>query len=199
MTYGFDKIPLTTRQMVDRAPPEQSVAVLLRHAEREAIPAGSPGNEVPLTAAGMAAARALGRLMGSRLRTLHSSPVLRCMQTAEAMRAGAAADLAIVPDKHLGDPGVYVLDPHLAWVNWQRLGHDGVMRHLSSSVKALPGMARPDHAASTLAAHLRSIASEPGLHVFVTHDLLLKATASQLSALPTEDDKWPRYLEAAVF
>jgi broad specificity phosphatase PhoE len=174
--------------------------MLMRHSVRPPLPQGDVGYALPITDVGVRLAVELGRLLGPRLRTLHASPLLRCVQTAEALREGAARDLVVYPDRMLGDPGVFVLDGHAAWENWMALGHAGVMAHLVREDHALPGMAVPDHAARSLVRHMLAVGAEqPGLHVFVTHDSLVTATAARLLGEPFGPDAWPWYLEAAFF
>ena len=103
-------------------------------------------------------------------------------------------------DRLLGDPGVYVLDGRRAWSNWERFGREGVMRHLVAEAEALPGMARPDEAARFLVHHMLAVAGgEPGVHVFVTHDSLVTATAARIFGQPLGRDDWPWYLEGVFF
>lgn len=74
-------------------------------------------------------------------------------------------------------------------------GHDGVMRHLVTESAPLPGMACPPEAAHTLVTHMFSVTGNvPGFHVFVTHDLLVTATASWSLGVPLGKDSWPWYL-----
>lgn len=185
---------------LERAPTDRPVALLLRHSTRGPIPAGEAGGEVPLTEMGWDNARRLGRDLGARLRSLHSSPVRRCIQTANALREGANVDLNITVSRLLGDPGVYVLDGDLAWNNWERLGHEEVMRHFVSEDDALPGMARPNEAAWLLLRHMLSVAGDSnGLHVFVTHDSVVMATVSRLQGTQHGPSDWPHFLEGAFF
>ena len=139
--------PASVLHWLGLCPVEQPVALLLRHAARAPLPPDGVGYTLPITEAGAELGRELGRLLGRRLRSLRSSPLVRCLQTAEVLRGGAGADLPIVSDRLLGDPGIYVIDEQLAWTQWQTLGHEGVMHHLVSSSHALPGMSRPDEAA----------------------------------------------------
>lgn len=179
-------------------PKEVPAVLLLRHSVRNALPPGEAGNAEPITDEGKVLAVRLGETLRPRLRRLHTSPVLRCVQTAECMKEGAATNHSIVLDRLLGDPGAYVVDGHVAWSNWKRLGHGGVMRHLVNSSEALPGMARPDEAARRLANHTLDIAGdEPGLHVFVTHDFLVLATVARLWGKAMGTAEWPWFLEGA--
>lgn len=181
-------------------PLDRPVALLLRHSVRDDLPPGDAGNAVPINEAGVKLAQLLGHALRGRLRTLHASPLPRCIQTAEMLCAGAGVELPIVPDLLLGDPGVFVLDGRTAWKNWVALGHEGVMQHLVSAKSALPGMANPDAAARYLVNHmLASTAQTPGLHVFVTHDSLVTATAARLLGRALGPESWPWYLEGAFF
>jgi broad specificity phosphatase PhoE len=194
------QIPPSVLRLLARAPTDRAVVVLLRHSIRDPLPPGDVGYVLPITEAGHQVALDLGSLLRGRLRTLHTSPLLRCVQTAQALAEGAGADLPVVPSRLLGDPGVFVLDGRRAWANWEQLGHEGVMRHLVTETAALPGMARPDEAARFLVrSMLAEAASRPGVHVFVTHDALVTATAARLLGRPLGRDDWPWYLEGAFF
>lgn len=194
------QIPPSILKHLEMVPRDRPVAVLLRHSVRNRIPAGEVGNEVPITDDGERLATKLGEMIGSRLRSLRTSPVLRCVQTAKCLNDGAGTNYVIRHDELLGEPGVYVIDNEIAWSNWERLGHDGVMEHLATSSEVLPGMALPDVAARRLVQHmLEAMGEEPGLHVFVTHDLLIVATVSRLLARALPKAEWPWFLEGAFF
>ncbi|NVJ05010.1 histidine phosphatase family protein [Myxococcus sp. AM001] len=193
-------IPPSVLTHLARAAGDRAVVVLLRHSVRDELPSGEAGYTLPITDAGRGLAHELGALLQGRLRTLHTSPLPRCVQTAEALRDGARTDLPIIADRLLGDPGAFVIDGRRAVENWERVGHDGVMRHLVTEDDALPGMARPDEAARFLVHHMLAVAgATPGIHVFVTHDLLITAAAARLLGQPLSPKDWPWYLEGAFF
>ena len=194
------RIPPSVTRWLAEMPPDAPVAVLLRHSVRDHLPPGDAGYAIPITPAGAALGRELGALVGSRLRTLHTSPLPRCVQTAEAIRAGAMVDIPVAGDHLLGDPGAYVIDDARAATIWKEQGHEGVMAHLASQDRPLPGMADPAPAARFLVRHMLSIAgNRPGLHLFVTHDSVVTATAARLLGKPLGKDAWPWYLEGAFF
>lgn len=194
------QVPPSVLRHLERIPIDRPVALLLRHSVRDELPPGEAGRILPITETGRRLAVQLGERLRGRLRTLHTSPLLRCVQTAEALRKGAGVEATIVRDHLLGDPGAYVLDGRRAWSNWESRGHEGVMAHLVSSSDALPGMARPDEAARFLVHHMLAVAGRaPGVHVFVTHDALVTATAARLLARPLGTSDWPWYLEGAFF
>jgi len=193
-------IPPSLIRNLESVPTDRPVVLLLRHSVRGPLPLGDAGNNVPITEAGWNIARELGQMLGARLKTLHSSPVPRCVQTAQALKDGAAVHIVIRTNRLLGDPGVYVLDGESAWTNWVTLGHEEVMRHLVSESDALPGMAKPDESARFLVHHMLSMAGEtPGLHVFVTHDSLITATVARLQGARHGPSDWPWFLEGALF
>ncbi len=193
-------LPSHTMRWLAEIPTDTPVAMLMRHSARPPIPKGEVGMDLPITEQGRLLALQFGAALGTRLRRLHTSPVLRCVQTADALAEGAGSKTAPVHDTMLGEPGAFVLDGHAAWDNWLRLGHEGVMAHLVSADTALPGMAEPEKAARQLTRHMLEVAGhEPGLHVFVTHDLLVTATASRALGVPLGREDWPPYLEAGFF
>lgn len=193
-------LPPHTMRWLAELPTDTPVAVLMRHSARPPIPKGEVGMDLPITAEGRTMALELGAALGTRLRRLHTSPVLRCVQTADALAEGAGSRATPVHDTMLGEPGAFVLDGRAAWDNWIRLGHEGVMTHLVSAHTALPGMAEPREAAHRLTRHMLEAAGvEPGIHVFVTHDLLVTATAARALGVSLGREDWPPYLEAAFF
>lgn len=184
-------------RLVDGAVPSRPLILLMRHAERGPLPVGTAGSDVPLRPEGIRAATALGDAFGARLASLHTSPVLRCMQTATAMALGSRKPLEPRPDNLLGAPGAFVSDSELAWENWQHLGHAAVMGAAIEG-RQLPGMADPRKASRQLLSHMvNTVGHVPGIHVFVTHDsLLAPAVAHTVHVDMREQSTWPRFLEA---
>lgn len=169
--------------------------LLLRHADRGPMPDGEPGNEVPLLPTGVERALAFGQRLGSDLISVHTSPVLRCVQTAEALVQGAGVTLPIIPDQHLGDPGVYVIDGEIAWEAWQAMGHERVVATIMEGAQ-LPGLADPILATRELLRWMRDMSGgRVGVHVFVTHDLLVTAAAAHCLGQLLAIDQWPDFLE----
>jgi len=193
-------IPHSMPRILDRIPDDQPVALLLRHSVRGHLPPGEAGYTLPLTTVGIRLAEQFGEMLGPRLRSLYASPLLRCMQTAEALQRGASANSQVQADRLLGDPGALVTDGKQAGALWRDRGHETVMAHLVAGIGVLPGLADPPHAASNLVQHMLDATSgEPGVHVFATHDSLVTATASRWLGIPLGPEDWPFYLEGAFF
>ena len=194
------RIPPSVLRPLTELPQDRPIVLLLRHSVRYDLPSDAPGNEVTLTETGRALANNLGAIIGSRLRSLHASPVPRCIETADEIRNGSGVNGTVTQNHLLGDPGVFVLDGPTAWKNWQELGHEGVMAKLESGTEILPGMADPDAAARFLIhSVLAQAGNEAGLHIFVSHDSVIAATASRLLGHPNGSADWPWYLEGAFF
>jgi len=146
---------------------------LMRHAEREAIPDGEVGMDVGLTPAGRAGAVDLGASLGGRLRRVVSSPVPRCVATAEHLVSGASVVLEVETSTVLGAPGAFVQDGEVAWAAWQELGNEGVIRHLASDEALRAGFRRRQEALGLLAGLVDDAMPEDGVAVLVTHDAVL--------------------------
>ncbi|NLF53886.1 MAG: histidine phosphatase family protein [Thauera phenolivorans] len=193
-------IPDATLRWLAAVPAGRPVALLLRHSVRDALAPRELGYERPLNAHGERLAQALGVRLKGRLRSLHTSPLQRCVHTAEVLRESAGAAIAIVEDRFLGDPGAYVLDRELAGHNWKTMGSEGIMARMAARDEGLPGTRPPDEGAAILLRHMLDVAGETaGLHVFVTHDILLAITAARLLGAPQGEPRWPRFLEGAFF
>lgn len=183
---------------LDSLTTQKSVAVLIRHADRENLSKEDVGYAMPITEQGKQRAYEFGKKLGRRLSSLHTSPLARCIQTAEAIKLGALVDAPLVFDTMLGDPGVYVLDGQVAWPTWQKMGGEEVVEHLVTGDVLLPGMAEPNAAAEHLFSHMKSIATATiGVHVFVTHDAIIATTAAKIFNSSSKH-LWPCFLEGAT-
>ena len=72
-----------TLRLIQFVPADSPVALLIRHSARDEIPDGGTGMELPLNDLGIRLCQELGRELVGRVRSARSSPVLRCVQTAE--------------------------------------------------------------------------------------------------------------------
>ena len=171
-------IPGTLLDNLAMLPEERPTALLLRHSVRDPIPDGQTGHELPLTETGVELAQQLGEKVRHRLTSLHTSPVPRCVETAECLRRGAGVDCDIRPDQMLGDPGVFVEDDQLAWKTFQNYSYWELVAALVEG-EDRPGMHHGPSAVQRLLTHMFDQAeAAPGLHVFVTHDIFISTLVS---------------------
>ncbi len=193
-------IPPSTLSWLERIPSDRPVAMLVRHSVRGYLPPGDAGYALPITDIGHQLARELGTKLRGRLRSVHASPLLRTMQTAQRLAEGAERDTEVVAASMFGLPGVFVVDERAADATWSKLGHEEVMRRLVHGDEVLPGCADAEPAARALVHHMLAASyGAPGVHAFVTHDSLVTATAARLLGEPLTKYDWPWYLEAAFF
>ncbi|ODS23105.1 hypothetical protein AB835_10630 [Candidatus Endobugula sertula] len=195
------QLPPSTVQFLQRAPANHAVAVLLRHSVRQDhLPLGEAGDSLPITLDGRQLGHELGTIIGERLQSIYTSPVVRCVQTAEVLQRGAGTLLPVTHDRMLGDPGVYIMDTERAGDNWKCLGNEGVIQHMILSSDPLPGMVQSDKGAHVLMYHLLSTMDNvAGVHVFVTHDSILSVTVARLLKQSFCSFVFPQFLEAAFF
>ena len=193
---GSDGAGRTLALLAD-TPPGADVALVLRHAEREAIPAGSYGNDVPLTPCGVASARRLGAGLASyRPAAVLTSPVSRCVQTADGIIAGAGWDAAPLHERLLGGPGAFVVEPERFGPLFLEIGARGIVERQLSDAEPPPGM-RPANAGAQLLLDLATPWPETrgGLRLFVTHDIILATLVGSIYGLRVEEFAWPDYLD----
>ena len=189
-----------TLALLGNVPMDSELALLLRHGQRGHVEADDHGNDVALTCRGTASARRLGAGLASfPLVAMKTSPLARCVQTAEALIAGAGWKAAPVPDPRLGGPGAFVSEPGLAGLAFLDLGPRGVVQRQLTSVEPPPGM-RPAHDGVALLLDLITPAkgATRGISVFVTHDVVLATLVGSLYGLNADGFSWPGYLDALI-
>ena len=181
-------------------PERVDVSLIIRHAEREKIPAGTFGHDVNLTAEGTRAAEGLGAaLSGDRGLTFLSSPVPRCIQTAQAMLRGAGLSSEIHADPRLGGPGAFVIDPETAGQLFLELPTHEIAHRQLQDAASLPGMRPTSEGIEVLLDLVTSpLGNEGRLHVFVTHDIILSVFAARILSSSLEGTGWPGYLEGLL-
>lgn len=164
--------------------------LLLRHADRHPMPAGS-GDDLDLTADGEARARLLGRRLGDGPRWALTSPLLRCRRTA------ALADFAADASPLLGAPGPFVVDRVRGGHVFEIHGTDTVVRaHMRGETWSC--MRPPAEGARLVLAELRRhLAERPGTGLAVSHDAIVMPIVACLTGETFTDD-WLAPLDGLV-
>jgi broad specificity phosphatase PhoE len=182
---------------LDRLPDHVPVALLTRHSIREESENRFATYELPLTPEGVALAKAWGERLSRPIAGLYSSPVGRCVATAEAIAEGAGIALPIHTRTTLVEPGSYVQDIGMVGGLFFKLGPIGFAnKHLRNEVR---GVLSPQDGARQLLNYLRQHQGDPGsLAVHVTHDTILAAFIYYLRGEnQLENDHWPWMMEGA--
>src|SRR5574337_1233787 len=114
---------------IRKHPTDSKLALLLRHGDREQIPKGEFGNEILLNEKGKQRSLAFGEaLKDSEVSRIFTSPIPRCIQTAELIAKGFGRELEIIQTKSLGDPGLHTADEKLAGEFYLTHGFHEILR-----------------------------------------------------------------------
>lgn len=181
---------------VNRLPTDLPVALLTRHSLRE-VGTGIPSYDLPLTAEGVMLAEQWGGQLPRPLHAFHSSPVGRCMDTAQAMARGAGVDLRVAIALTLVEPGCFVESIRDVGPVFLEMGPIAFAnRHLQAP---LQGLLSPEEGSAKIIRHLRGSLGQPGsLTIHVTHDTILAAFISHLLGRSRiEEEDWPWMMEGA--
>ena len=114
--------PLPPGLVASIAAADSPCVLLLRHSDRYSIARGDDGYETALTPEGERRAAALGAHLGAPLDWATSSPLLRCVRTAELLGSTPT------PSNLLGNPGPFVVHQDVGGRVWSREGNERVVR-----------------------------------------------------------------------
>lgn len=187
-------------QRLAAIPRNPAAAIFLRHAEREEIPPGDFGENVPLTACGVAASERMGSLL-SALGSVRvaSSPVPRCVETSRAILRGAGCEDGVTLDRRLGDHGPFVVDPEVAGRLFLQTSVLELTRRQLSGGDPPAGMRRnSEGVAILLDAATGAMRTGSELNLFVTHDAILAVLVAHLYGVQVDEITWPGYLDGLV-
>lgn len=202
-------------QAVDLLPEQEtSVILLTRHSLREIVDGqGLAGYDLQLTEEGRELAFGWGEYLTQQsARTIAncmSSPIQRCIDTAELMIAGAeqiqshkTPQIDILQQPLLVEPGGFVVDINLAAPYFRQ---QGAVSFINSFVQnALPGMKHPINGVLDvleLLYHSHLVQTTSGHHsgqlsLAVSHDTILAAFVAVISGhFKVEKKDWPDMME----
>ncbi|WP_342630470.1 histidine phosphatase family protein [Marinobacter alkaliphilus] len=171
--------------------------LIIRHAERPTIEDGTVGNELSLTSNGIHETKRLAKSLPREILSIESSPIQRCIQTAELIAEHHELPLTSIGRSNLlGDPGFIIDDAELAWTNWVERGPEAVNEHLLKGISTWPGFRDLDEAVDQMRRSIEATLAESddGIHVWVTHDTIVATLASRLQKTPLTLKEWPDYL-----
>ena len=197
------KTPETVASLLNRLrlpPPNADVSIILRHAERYALPPGEFGSGVPLTEYGAATAEQLGKLLSERNPGgICSSLLLRCMKTGQHVIEGAGWNARVMSDRRLGGPGPFVIDEELTGPLFLRLGSREVARRQLETGPPPNGMRPTDEGVRIFLELAAAPLGQSGkTFLYVTHDSVLAVIVGRLFNLGPDECHWPEYLDALL-
>lgn len=223
LTQQLPPLPAELAAGIDLVPADRPVHLLTRHSIRELAPSGFADYSLPLTAEGVALARQWGAQLERPISACFSSPVQRCIDTADAILQGAGYsadvarrhpatadgerlvagartdDIALVPAIEqagvLVEPGCYVTDLRRAGRVFLQVGvRDFINQHLRLQGE---GVLSPAAGRRKLLRYLFLRQPPKGqLAIHVTHDTILAAFVAGLRGCRgLAGDDWPEMLE----
>ena len=181
-------------------PEDADVALMIRHAEREAIPSGAFGRDVGLTEQGIRSSERLGAAL-SKVRAVSavSSPVYRCVQTVEALLRGSGSCAGVATDRRLGGPGPFVVVPEVAGALFLEVPVQEIARRQLEEPAPPPGMRRTEEGVAILLDLLTANLGRNGrLFVYVTHDIILTPFIGTLYGKSANETGWPHFLDGLL-
>ncbi|NGX38376.1 MAG: Lipopolysaccharide core heptose(II)-phosphate phosphatase [Chlamydiae bacterium] len=118
----------------------RQIFILLRHAEREDFQKNTFGDMTPLTTRGKDTAQMLGKKFSQvPIDAIYTSPLLRCVQTANEFIKGLGNKCPIHFSNILGDPGPFIRDPEKAGSVFLETPLPEILQAIAGG-KRLPGM-----------------------------------------------------------
>lgn len=179
--------------------PNGRYALFIRHADRDKIPAGEFGDEVELNSLGFGNSVRYGKLLSHlKINKIFSSPIKRCLQTADYISIGYGQDINIQQSTLLGDPGAFVNDAKLAGRMYLEMGFAPMYEKLISGM-VIPGNRNLNEAAGILNNMIISNSDPEGINIYVTHDLIVALFAYALFGKEyTPGTDWVKYLDGLI-
>lgn len=204
----MEKLHPLLRGSLDLLPQNKPVSLLTRHSIREKADKAVVSYRAPLTPEGIELARQWGSVINRPIADIYSSPVGRCVETANAMWAGASQNLHTEPEANLitrateiktsmilVEPGCFVQDINIVGPQFLKIGPvEFFNKHIN---EPLEGLLSPRDGTLNLLDYLRSRESRPGtLVVHVSHDTIIAAFVNYLlGSRQIDQAAWPWMME----
>lgn len=174
------------------------ISLLIRHGDRDKIPQGSFGNEILLNEKGKQNSLKFGEnIAGMRINKILTSPVHRCVQTAEFIAKGYGKEIEIIETKALGDPGLHITNEKTAGEFFLRYGFDEMYNRFVNEIE-IPGVPNAKEFNRSFTNHLVENTNQNGLTIFVTHDMLIAFYHYSLNKTIYTKEDWIKYLSGLI-
>lgn len=168
----------------------------IRHAHRKNFKPNDWGHEVSITAEGQKASQQLGEALAkSKISAIWTSPVRRCVQTAQRIMNGMGTDVPTHYCSLLGDPGFMISDPKIA-ANAFRNYHLFELVNLLLDGKSLPGFYPLDIGCRRI---LKELFEYKQSAIWVTHDIIICCLACWIFHCDRSETMVPEFLEGIEF
>ena len=136
-------------------------------------------------------------MRGFPVRRIFTSPIPRCVQTAEIISEGFESKLEIISSKCLGDPGLHVNDEIVAGEFYLKYGFDEMYKRFIND-QSIPGVPNSETFSALMTDFINSNTMESGLTIFVTHDSLIAFYDYCLRKHIYTKNNWVKYLAGII-
>lgn len=175
------------------------IALLLRHADRDNIPEGTFGNEVQLNEKGKHNALLYGAsLVDVKVNRIFTSPIERCVQTAEYITKGYGKSVEIIETTALGAPGLHISDERIAGEFFLEYGFDEMYRRFIKGIE-IPGIPSLKELNQRITHFLNENTTKNGKTLFITHDMLIVFYHYSINGRIYSKDNWVDYMTGLTF
>jgi broad specificity phosphatase PhoE len=175
------------------------ISLLLRHADREDIPQGSFGNEILLNEKGKENAKRFGESFFKRkINRIFTSPIGRCVQTAEYITKGYGSSIEIIETTSLGAPGLHISDEKLAGDFFLQYGFDEMYKRFTQG-ESIPGIPNINELNIRMKNFINENSTTNGTTIFITHDMLIAFYHFSITKKVYTKDNWINYLTGLTF
>lgn len=171
--------------------------LIIRHAARPDILTNTVGNDVMLTDEGIEHSKLFASLINGQVLSIRTSPIGRCVQTAELIAQTTHFKLDDIEQcRLLGDPGFIIKDGDLAWQHWLSKGNEAVNLHLLSGTESWDGFYDLNDSVAHIFSDIKTLLSNSanGVHLWVTHDTILATLAARIGDKRLTLQDWPNFL-----
>jgi broad specificity phosphatase PhoE len=189
----------TTKHCFNQDEYKRKISLLLRHSDREDIPKGSFGNEVLLNEKGKQNAQRLGEsLVEKKINKIYTSPVGRCVQTAEYLTKGYGSSIEIIETTALGAPGLHITDEKVAGNFFLEYGFDEMYSRFIQG-KEIPGIPSVEELNHRITTFIKDNTTQNGKTLFITHDMLIVFYHYSINKRIYTKDNWVNYMTGLTF
>lgn len=177
---------------------ENRLSLLIRHADRDHIPDGSFGNDVLLNEKGKENASKFGENLSELIvNRIFTSPVKRCIQTAQQIEKGYGKQLDIIETTALGNPGIHIFDDKLAGEYFLQYGGFDMYQHFTQG-KDILGVCTIEEMKLSMTNFINKNTTDNGLTLFVSHDMIIAMYHYCLNKTLYTPEKWVNYLSGLI-
>lgn len=178
--------------------PQIRTAVIIRHGDRDLIPIGEFGNEIPINETGKKNAIDFGRSMQNvQINHIFSSPIQRCVQTANCIVQGNNNEIPITETKSLGDPGLHIDEEIVAGKFYMEYGFEEMYRRFCAD-EDIPGVPSQSEFKNRMDLFIEMNTKKEGITIFITHDSIIAFYDYCLTGKIYSKENWIPYLTGIV-